>query len=158
MTIARLQSAALGAAALCALSACAVTRPRPAPVPLNHAWSIATPALYANWWAETERCSGHSGSLEAVQFFAVAAWNGQIYLGSQRAEAWWVRRGNRIYLPDGELLREDLVRHEMLHALTRSADHPIELFEQRCHVTTAARDGGSAGADQAGMASERVWP
>jgi hypothetical protein len=140
--------------ALLALAACAPIVHRAAPMPLNRAWTIEPPPVYAVWWDRTERCSGRTGDLSRVEFYAVADWHGQIYLGSQRAEAWWVRRGNRIYLPESALLSEQLVRHEMLHALTRDAGHPAELFVHRCRVLSAVTWADSARDEPGRLASE----
>jgi hypothetical protein len=54
------------------------------------------------------------------------------------AHAWWVRNGNRIYLPANALGEEWLVRHEMLHALLQTGTHPPEVFIDACHVASAA--------------------
>ena len=106
--------------------------------PIEASWKVTPPAIYAEWWSKTEACSGRSGRMQRVTFYAVDAPPGRIHLGDQRAEAWWVREGNRIYLPKDELLREQLVRHEMLHALTRETHHSSESFVRRCHVASEA--------------------
>ncbi|HEU4699413.1 MAG TPA: hypothetical protein VFS40_09540, partial [Gemmatimonadales bacterium] len=132
-----LRTAALVVAGSGALGACALPGAAPGPVPLQRAWPVAQAPIYREWWARTEACSGHRGNLDEVRFYAVDDVDGQIYLGNQRALAWWVRDGNRIYLPQGALLDEMLVRHEMLHALTQAAHHPTESFVRRCHVASA---------------------
>jgi hypothetical protein len=105
-------------------------------VPIQRAREVAPPAVYAKWWAKTEACSGKKGKMSRVRFFAVDDAKGWIHLGDQRALAWWVREGNRIYLPKGGLRNEMLVRHEMLHALTQQAKHGHKLFAERCHVAS----------------------
>lgn len=136
------------------LAGCAPALHGAAPVPLNAAWAIEPPAVYAEWWNRTEQCSGRTGDFTRVEFYAVADWHGQIYLGSQRAEAWWVRRGNRIYLPESALLREQLVRHEMLHALTHDAHHPADLFVRRCRVLSEATWADSSAEQPGRLATE----
>ena len=45
-----------------------------------------------------------------------------------------MNRGNRIVLAGNQQLAGDLVRHEMLHVLLMSADHPRWAFIDRCDV------------------------
>ncbi len=124
---------------LLVIGACAGATGRAAALaPVEAAWRVTPPAIYKEWWAKTEACSGRRGTLQKVAFYAVDAPPGRIHLGDQRAEAWWVREGNRIYLPKDELLREQLVRHEMLHAITRETHHSSESFVRRCHVASEA--------------------
>jgi hypothetical protein len=119
------------------LGGCAVHAAAAAPLaPEQRSWSVAAAPVYRDWWRRTEECAGRRGSLDRVTFYAVEDVECQIYLGDQRALAWWVRDGNRIYLPKGGLLDEMLVRHEMLHALTQEAHHPSEQFVRRCHVAS----------------------
>ena len=56
----------------------------------------------------------------------------------ETAHAWWVRAGNRIYLPASALGEEWLVRHEMLHAILQRGSHPADIFVEACHVASAA--------------------
>ena len=73
-----------------------------------------------------------------VTFYAVDAPGGAIELAGEMAHAWWVREGNRIYLPANALGEEWLVRHEMLHALLQRGTHPSSIFVHDCHVASAA--------------------
>lgn len=132
VTIASLRWAALALAA--ALVACAGNRRL---APFQPTWPIQPRPEYRVWWARTEACSGRDANFAAVQFFAVTPADGYIYLAGQRAHAWWVRRGNRIYLPANRLDDEQLVRHEMLHAITGEAEHRPDEFVRRCHVASA---------------------
>ena len=54
--------------------------------------------------------------MSQVTFYAVDSPSGAISLGTEVAHGWWMRRGNRVYLPAARLGEEWLVRHEMLHA------------------------------------------
>jgi hypothetical protein len=99
---------------------------------------MTPPAVYREWWAKTEACSGREGDMRAVAFFAVDAPDGAIRLGREVAHGWWVREGNRIYLPASALSDEWLVRHEMLHALLQRGSHPTREFVTACHVASAA--------------------
>ena len=121
------------------LGACALPRAAGAPLaPVDRAWAVPTLELYQQWWAKTEACSGRHGELGQVAFYAVDAPSGAIKLGKEVAHAWWVRNGNRIYLPANALGEEWLVRHEMLHALLQTGTHPPEVFIDACHVASSA--------------------
>ncbi|MHB0949732.1 MAG: hypothetical protein ACYC3Q_10030 [Gemmatimonadaceae bacterium] len=92
------------------------------------------PAVYRQWWALTERCSGLRGDFDAVQWYEIPETSFGTTSEGERVDALWTGAGNRIVLtaaPDGR--REgDLVRHEMLHALMRAGGHSRDLFVARC--------------------------
>jgi hypothetical protein len=75
---------------------------------------VPTLELYREWWSTTEACAGRKGDMSRVTFYAVDAPSGAIGLNGTTAHGWWVRQGNRIYLPANALGEEWLVRHEML--------------------------------------------
>src|SRR5829696_8621744 len=90
---------------------CGLPRAAGAPLaPVDRTWTVASLELYQQWWAMTEACSGRRGELGGVAFYAVDAPSGAIKLGREIAHAWWVRNGNRIYLPANALSEEWLVR------------------------------------------------
>ena len=74
--------------------------------------------------------------MSQVTFYAVDSPSGGISLGNEVAHGWWMRRGNRIYLPANALGEEWLVRHEMLHALLQRGSHPTEKFAEACHLAS----------------------
>ncbi len=118
--------------------ACAVPRAAGAPLaPIERAWEVPTLELYSEWWRKTEECSGRAGDMSKVTFYAVDAPNGAIGLNKTLAHGWWVRQGNRIYLPANALGEEWLVRHEMLHALLQRGSHPTNKFVEACHLASA---------------------
>src|SRR3954467_5989589 len=120
-------------------SACAAPRAAGAPLaPLGRSWAVPTLGLYQEWWDKTGACSGQAGKMTDVSFYAVDAPSGAIELAGEMAHAWWVREGNRIYLPANALGEEGLVRHEMLHALLKRGSHPAEVFVKACHVASSA--------------------
>jgi hypothetical protein len=119
--------------------ACAAPRAAGAPLaPLGRSWAVPTLGLYQEWWEKTVACSGRQGRMTDVAFYAVDAPAGAIELNGEMAHAWWVREGNRIYLPASALGEEWLVRHEMLHALLQRGSHPASVFVGACHVASAA--------------------
>jgi len=126
-----------GALFLSSIAACAVPRAAGAPLaPLERAWEVPTLELYTEWWRKTEACSGRKGDMGRVTFYAVDAPSGAIGLTGATAHAWWVRQGNRIYLPANALGEEWLVRHEMLHALLQRGSHPARKFVEACHLAS----------------------
>ena len=121
------------------LGACALPHAAGAPLaPVDRAWAVPTLELYQQWWAKTEACSNRRGELGDVAFYAVDAPSGAIKLGNEIAHGWWVRNGNRIYLPANAVGEEWLVRHEMLHALLQTGAHPPEMFVEACRLASAA--------------------
>ncbi len=121
------------------VSGCAAPRAAGAPLaPLGRSWAVPTLGLYQEWWDKTVACSGKQGKMTDVNFYAVDAPAGAIELKGELAHAWWVREGNRIYLPASALGEEWLVRHEMLHALLQRGSHPAHMFVEACHVASAA--------------------
>jgi hypothetical protein len=119
---------------------CALPRAAGAPLaplaPVERAWEVPTLELYSEWWRKTEACSGRKGDMSQVKFYAVDAPNGAIGLNGTLAHGWWVRQGNRIYLPANGLGEEWLVRHEMLHALLQRGSHPTKKFVEACHLAS----------------------
>ena len=118
-------------------SACALPKVGGAPIaPVERAWSVPTLELYQEWWRRTETCSGLQGDMAAVTFYAVDSPSGAISLGREVAHGWWIREGNRVYLPANALGEEWLVRHEMLHALLQRGSHPNDVFVKACHLAS----------------------
>ena len=69
------------------------------PAPIERAWGVPTLELYGEWWRKTEECAGRKGDMSRVTFYAVDAPSGGIGLKGTSAHGWWLRQGNRIYLP-----------------------------------------------------------
>jgi hypothetical protein len=88
------------------------------------------PAEYQLWWSMVESCSGLQGSLADVDWFVVPG-STSITIGDGVYDGYWFERGNRIVLAANGQTEGDLVRHEMLHALTR-AGHTRNEFIERC--------------------------
>lgn len=143
------------------VSACAHPKTGGAPLaPVGRAWSVPTLELYQQWWTKTEQCAGIRGDMSRVTFYAVDTPTGSISLGTKVAHGWWVRKGNRIYLPANALGEEWLVRHEMLHALLQRGSHPPEMFVDACHLASLTdwRDSTRPGTDRAGTSADKPPP
>ena len=100
-----------------------------APFPSN-AVEITPPAPYARWWAMTESCSGLSGDMSAVHFYAVP--EPLVAVGDSSYAGYWRQKGNRIALAEPYVTDGAVVRHEMLHQLLQRGDHPRPDFVDRC--------------------------
>lgn len=113
------------------VSACSLTDPR---LPAG-AERFTPPSVYAQWWDLTKECSGLSGNLSDVTWYRVP---GTYYIplgDGSSVNGLWDAVGNRIVLASASQFEGDLVRHEMLHALLRSAGHPRPAFIGLCDGT-----------------------
>jgi hypothetical protein len=118
----------------------AVTDP---PLP-PQAVPMAAMPQYALWWRLAERCSGASGDMGAISWYVVPD---ATDLGSANVLGMYYSAGHRIVLAGRFAQSGPLVRHEMLHALVTTGEHPSEYFQRRCGgiVTcddVCLRDGG----------------
>ena len=116
---------------LAALLAACATLGCDARVRDDGAVAFAPPSVYARWWALTESCSGLSGSLKSVRWMRAPAGALQSAEGAGTV-AYWSSNDNRIVLAANAVTNGRIVRHEMLHALSRSRGHPAALFRDRC--------------------------
>jgi hypothetical protein len=99
--------------------------------PPSGARRFTPPALYRAWWALTESCSGLRGNFDAVSWYLYRG--GDVFaLEGKPVNGAWYGAGNRIALGDSEELDGSLVRHEMLHALLQSGEHPRQQFLGNC--------------------------
>ena len=79
---------------LAGLGGCAAPRAAGAPLaPLGRSWAVPTLGLYQEWWDKTVACSGKSGKMTQVTFYAVDAPAGAIELAGEMAHAWWPHTG-----------------------------------------------------------------
>jgi hypothetical protein len=99
---------------------------------------MAPPAVYREWWARTEACSGLSGDFDRVQWSVVAGHGFPCASGSCAGH--W-EPGHRIYLAEDWTMNEMVVRHEMLHDLLGRAGHPDPPFGNPCSLTWATWQG-----------------
>jgi hypothetical protein len=106
--------------------------------------AFTPPAVYARWWALTESCSALSGLLTSVRWMRAPASALHAAEGAGTV-AYWSSEDNRIVLATNAVTNGRIVRHEMLHALSRSRGHPASLFRVQCdgvvRCDEACRDG-----------------
>ena len=93
--------------------------------------AFAPPPVYQLWWQMTEACSGHTGLVTDVHWFVVPDAD-SISDGSEEVAGYWSSGENRIVLIGAAQFNGAIVRHEMLHALTRVDGHPRSEFVERC--------------------------
>lgn len=101
--------------------------------------ALYPPAPYRLWWALTESCSRLTGNFDRVRWYVVPGGdrinvNGQLYDGE------WFPQSNRIVLATPSIFRGGLVRHEILHALTRSGEHSLKYFIEDCGGVVTCTD------------------
>jgi hypothetical protein len=136
-----LAAVAAARAAIALLGAAAVGCEAPTS-PLD-ARALKPPAIFAEWWHEVERCSGVTGDVGRIAWYVVPCEAGEtgfrceatpdgLCAGEWRAPHLIKLAGpNRIF-PEGYVDDAFTVKHEMLHDLLGTADHPTA-FED-CHL------------------------
>lgn len=105
----------------------------------THAEPFTPPAVYREWWALTEACSGLQGEFTRIAWFRVPGAE-SIPLGDGTLVNGYWDVSNRIVLAGRSEQFGDLVRHEMLHALLQSRSHTRDAFIGRCGGTVACED------------------
>lgn len=99
---------------------------------------MTPPAVYRDWWAKTEACSGLSGDFDRVRWSVVAG--NSFPCGSGRCAGHW-EPGHHIYISADWTENEMVVRHEMLHDLINRGTHPDPPFGSPCPLTWATWSG-----------------
>lgn len=90
---------------------------------------MQAPLVYGLWWGMTEACSGISGDLSSVRWYALPEAAFEVNGGTY--QSYWWTTGNRIVVAGPSKMAGPLIRHEMLHALTGSK-HSREYFVDKC--------------------------
>lgn len=90
------------------------------------------PAVYRQWWAATEACSGLSGSFDRVEWMIVPGESFECASG--HCVGHW-DPDHKIFLASDWSDHEMVVRHEMLHELMGRAGHPSPPFGSGCPLT-----------------------
>ncbi|MFN0181696.1 MAG: hypothetical protein ACKVZ0_23050 [Gemmatimonadales bacterium] len=104
------------------------------PLPPN-AVAFEAPALFAEWWARTESCSGQRGNLSEIGWFVVPGAEFATSRGVKVASWSHGGAGVEIVVASDFVNDEMVVRHEMLHALLDETGHPRGYFVAKCHLT-----------------------
>jgi hypothetical protein len=82
------------------------------------------------WWQQVEACSGLSGDLAKVSWWVEPGVN--TVTGRGGAAGLYYEERHSIVLAGNWVDDGRVVRHEMLHALSPTTEHPRELFRDRC--------------------------
>jgi hypothetical protein len=96
----------------------------------SRAWE--PPAVYREWWAATEACSGLSGDFDRVEWMIVPGESFEC--GSGRCVGHW-DPDHKIFIASDWTRHEMVVRHEILHELMRRSGHPNPPFGIGCPLT-----------------------
>lgn len=86
---------------------------------------LEVPSVYRQWWAELEQCAQRSADFDRLRFWKV---KGEVFPcpGGPCAGRW--QSPHHVYLADKWVDNAALVKHEMLHDLLRTGDHPVAIF------------------------------
>jgi hypothetical protein len=98
--------------------------------------------VFRDWWRQMEECSGHQAPFDDVRWFVVPGEDPFPAPGVDHLVfGYWHARENLIvllqFLPNS---RAPVIRHEALHAILRTADHPPLYFETLCGPTIGSPD------------------
>ena len=105
------------------------------PLPFG-AVPMLAPAVFREWYARTQECSGLHGAFANLQWFVIPGVSSFRTHDGPAVGMWKKGHGvGSIFLAGNFVDRELVVRHEMLHSLIGRSGHPAELFIDRCHLT-----------------------
>jgi len=118
------------------------------------------PAIYQRWWAMMASCANSSASLKDVRWYFT---EGDVVPNpaGERVSGYYEPGSHRVVLAGNGAYVGGVVRHEMLHAISRNARHDRATFLARCAGLVdcdfyCVRDAGPAPA--ADMTAVRVAP
>jgi hypothetical protein len=111
------------------------------------------PAVYREWWAKTEACSGRTGDFDRLRWTMIEGYSFPCSSG-QCAGHW--AASHHIYLAGEWAMDEMVVRHEMLHDLLGKPGHPDPPFGVGCPLTWETWNGGAAGLDVARISPKQI--
>lgn len=127
-------------------SACASLSPSESSLPVG-AVEVAAPAMYREWHAKTQTCSGLEGKFSTLKFYIVPGVETFPTIAGPKVGEWMSHGGEgRIVIAGNYQDHEMVVRHELLHSLLQAEGHPPEYFVNRCRLTWESWNGtrGSA--------------
>jgi hypothetical protein len=119
--------------ALAALSSCdSSTEPLPPALVDDAVLLEPVPETYQSWWHEVELCSGKTGNFSAIAWYYVPNTNWFTVGSDSNVLGYWQPSRHSITLAGLRINDAYLVRHEALHVILNTVDHPPEYFEQKC--------------------------
>jgi hypothetical protein len=114
---------------------------------------LQPPAVYQEWWAKTEACSGRTGNFNRVSWSMIEGYS--FPCSSGECAGHW-RTNHHIFLAGDWVMDEMVVRHEMLHDLIGHPGHPDPPFGVGCPLTWATWNGGAAGLNVARVQPKQI--
>jgi hypothetical protein len=107
------------------------------------ATALVQPDVFTVWWQEVEACSGATGDLSRVAWYQVPCEAGENGFACEATPdglcaGEWVSPhtielgGPNRFFPGGYATDEWTVKHEMLHDLLGTPDHPVQF--ENCHL------------------------
>jgi hypothetical protein len=133
--IPRLRSACSFLAILFACAGCRYAPEGAAPLEVTSA--------YRQWWAEIEDCAGRSAPIDRVRFWVV---KGDEFPCPNGPCAGHWRSPHDVYIAETWVHNETLVKHEMLHDVLGTGDHPTAYFgAAACNVSWSRAPEGTEG-------------
>ncbi|HEX4933760.1 MAG TPA: hypothetical protein VFV33_11310 [Gemmatimonadaceae bacterium] len=98
---------------------------------------LEIPAVYRQWWSQVEDCAGREAPIERVRFWVVQG--DEFPCPNGPCVGRW-NAPHDVYLAETWVYNASLVKHEMLHDLLGTGDHPPAKFgEQGCNVSWSTR-------------------
>jgi hypothetical protein len=117
---------------LAALSSCDLSTEPAEPLPDGVVRLDPLPASYQTWWHEVEECSGKTGDFSAIAWYYIPNVHWFTVGSDPNVLGYWQPYRHSITLAGLHINDAYLVRHEALHAILHTIDHPPEYFEQKC--------------------------
>jgi hypothetical protein len=114
---------------------------------------MTPPAVYREWWAKTESCSGRTGDFDRLRWSVIEGYSFPCSSGDCAGH--W-RTNHHVFLASEWVMDEMVVRHEMLHDLLGKPGHPDPPFGIGCPLTWESWNGGAAGLDMARIGPRKI--
>jgi hypothetical protein len=105
--------------------------------------ALTPPAVFSHWWQEVEQCSGATGAIDRISWYVVPCTADEagfecdvtadgLCAGEWRSPHVIALAGPNRFFPDGYADDEWTVKHEMLHDLLGTPEHPAAFTT--CHL------------------------
>ena len=99
---------------------------------------LEIPSVYRQWWAELEKCAQKKASIDRVRFWVI---KGEKFPCPNGPCAGHWRSPHDVYIAETWIYNASLVKHEMLHDVLGTGDHPVAVFgEGACNVVWATKE------------------
>lgn len=104
---------------------------------------LDVPEAYRHWWAQMEECAQRVAPFDRVRFWVV---RGDEFPCPKGPCAGHWRSPHDVYIAETWVHNETLVKHEMLHDLLGSGEHPATYFgPAACNVVWSVGVGSAEG-------------